>query len=51
VMPGFAEFLKLDVYPVNAADNKAASHIQEGFMTNLWSSAQLIEQMLLWTLR
>lgn len=33
------------------ATSQAASHLQEGHMTNLWSSAQLIEQVLLWTLR
>ena len=35
----------------NVARIQAASHIQEESMTNLWSRAQLIEQVLLWTLR
>lgn len=31
--------------------SQATSHLQEGRMTNLWCSAQFIEQVLLWTLR
>ena len=50
-VPGFAESLWLHEYPVNAIGSKAASHIQEESMTNLWSNAQVIEQVLLWILR
>ena len=39
------------VYPVYMANNKAASHFQEDFMANLWSSSQFLEQIVLWTLR
>lgn len=32
-------------------ETQAASHSQEDLMTNLWSNAQLLEQVVLWTLR
>ena len=46
-LPDFTGFLELDMHPVYLAESKAESHFQEGHMTNLWSSAQLVEQVLL----
>ena len=49
-VPGFMVFLVLVVYPVYSTNGKAASHFQENLMSSLWSNAQLLEQVLLWTL-
>jgi hypothetical protein len=50
-VPGFMEILMLALCTVYSTSSQAASHSQEVFMSSLWSSAQLIEQELLWTLR
>lgn len=46
-VPDFTEFLYLDVYTSHSLQTFGASHFQEEHMHNLWSSVQLIEQVLL----
>ena len=48
---GFHEFFVTGHIPTFLAISQDASHFQEGYMANLWSSTQLIEQVLLYTLR